>query len=146
MAKRKHYRLDSSLDITNIVICDDVRREVTGKDILIGVYNGDIVVPSFPASIRIVLWVQFEPRRAGTFHVEIRIVFPNSSHVGASFDMEIREENSPGSVAMALPIHADREGRFAVQARVNDQEWENIKNFMVKMAAPDQAAPDAIQA
>jgi hypothetical protein len=32
-----------------VIICDDIRQEVSGKEILIGVYNDIIIFPSFPA-------------------------------------------------------------------------------------------------
>jgi len=34
--------------IQNILFCDEVRTEQSGKDIAIGIYNGNIIVPKFP--------------------------------------------------------------------------------------------------
>src|SRR5665811_172176 len=35
-----------------VILCDDARREVAGKEILIGVYNDIIIVHAFPARLR----------------------------------------------------------------------------------------------
>jgi hypothetical protein len=36
----------------SVLVCDDIRIEVTGKEILIGVYSGAIVSPQFPFGLR----------------------------------------------------------------------------------------------
>ena len=33
------------------IACDDIRQESSGKFILIGVYSGDLIVPSFPYTL-----------------------------------------------------------------------------------------------
>lgn len=43
--KRKDY------EVTSLVVCDDARQEISGKWILIGVYNEAIIVKQFPARI-----------------------------------------------------------------------------------------------
>lgn len=48
--------------LTSLIVCDDIRQEVTGKQILVGVYTGTIILSSFPAAlnklcIRITGWV-----------------------------------------------------------------------------------------
>lgn len=35
----------------NVIYCDDVRQEVGGKQSLIGVYNSDMILPSFPVTL-----------------------------------------------------------------------------------------------
>jgi hypothetical protein len=46
--------------IIAVVVCDDVRHESNGKDIIIGVYGSDAIVPSYPALLRPSFWVQFQ--------------------------------------------------------------------------------------
>ena len=44
--------MDDIFEFRAFLVCDDVRREISGKEILIGVYGDGLVVPSFPATIR----------------------------------------------------------------------------------------------
>jgi hypothetical protein len=37
--------------ITSLIICDDIRREASGKEILIGVYSKDIIVKDIPTRL-----------------------------------------------------------------------------------------------
>lgn len=38
--------------VKSVLVCDDIRKEVNGKDILIGVYADSIIFPNFPARLR----------------------------------------------------------------------------------------------
>ena len=40
-----HDDVSSKVKILNCIFCDDIRTEVTGKELLIGVYTGDLSVP-----------------------------------------------------------------------------------------------------
>ena len=53
-----------------LIICDDLRVEINGKQILIGVYAGDIIFPSFPAKLNQLL-----------FRVEIRGNSEKNEHI-----------------------------------------------------------------
>lgn len=40
------------------LFCDDIRREISGKQILIGLYSGDLIVETFPAEISFATWAK----------------------------------------------------------------------------------------
>jgi hypothetical protein len=43
---------NNSYNVRFVIICDDIRQEVSGKEILIGVYNDAILCPAFPIVIQ----------------------------------------------------------------------------------------------
>ena len=47
------------------VLCDDIRQEQNSKHILIGVYNGGVIVPNFPAQLVVCWWLQVFPNEIG---------------------------------------------------------------------------------
>lgn len=54
MRKAKHKvkaveGAETKLKIRHVIVCDDVRQEISGKEILIGVYNDILIFPGFPA-------------------------------------------------------------------------------------------------
>jgi hypothetical protein len=56
------------------LMCDDVRQEVGGKAILIGVYSPDMVLQSIPAMVPTLAFYQcFESDRPGTFTIRMHI-------------------------------------------------------------------------
>ena len=64
-------------DVETIVVCDFVRHESNGKDILIGVYGSGIRVEALPTSIPLSIWIEAKPHKPGTFPVKLRILGPN---------------------------------------------------------------------
>jgi hypothetical protein len=47
-----------SFSASPVIICDDLRIENNGKPILIGVYSGEIVIPTFPVTLILNFYVQ----------------------------------------------------------------------------------------
>jgi hypothetical protein len=64
--------------IETSLICDDVRREITNKDILIGVYSYGINVPTLPASVNLCFWMLVVPKTSGKLSIEIKIELPGA--------------------------------------------------------------------
>src|SRR4051794_1678383 len=72
MARKK--KSEPSFVIRSLLICDDIRQERNGKEIIIGVYTGAIIFPKLPAKLNRVLFridVQFL-KRVKDFVFQIR--------------------------------------------------------------------------
>ena len=63
-----HPRLQQTL------LCDDVRREDNGKQILIGIYGNDVLLPGFPANITLCLWMRFTAPTEKQYSLEFSVV------------------------------------------------------------------------
>lgn len=44
-----------------MIVCEDIRDETGNKKSLMGVIGGDIYVPTFPATLRIAIYVEYVP-------------------------------------------------------------------------------------
>jgi hypothetical protein len=65
-------------EINSVILCDDIRREDNGKDMLIGVYNGVIAVEKIPAFLpSFALRFVMKLARAGNIKLEAAIVQPD---------------------------------------------------------------------
>ena len=64
------------LSVETVVVCDDVRHEDTGKTILVGVYNHNIALKSFPSPAAFQVWVQLrvEGARKGKIPIGFRLL------------------------------------------------------------------------
>jgi hypothetical protein len=62
-----------------LIICDDIRddirKEISNKDILIGVYGSEIVVPEFPATIPLAFWMEITPTKLGELSLQLHLSF-----------------------------------------------------------------------
>ncbi len=56
------------------IVCDEVRQEIGGKLIIIGMYTPDIGVPQIPFSLPILTFLVWaESDRPGDFHLQLRL-------------------------------------------------------------------------
>ncbi len=124
------------LELQNLIFCDDARKEVSGKEILIGIYSGDIVLPKLPDTMGLVLWTTMVVREPGDHKVEFRIDLPGG---GNSIEIEgfIQAAAKDGIAAMPtpkLPITLIDEGELVVSWRIDDQEWVELRRKPIKLA------------
>ncbi len=62
------------ITVKAVVVCDEVRREDNGKEILIGVYSSGVLVPQFPAPLNFTFWVQFTSTGLGQSSLMFRVM------------------------------------------------------------------------
>ena len=132
---KKEAALEPRVTPFNVVFCDDVRREVSGKDILVGAYSGDITVQSVPTTIGIAFWIQVRVKGIGTVRTRLRVTDPAGNTAGeAIFDQLIGTEVSDAAstettAAVILPqllISVVQTGTVTVYWAVGDGEYALI--------------------
>jgi hypothetical protein len=119
-------------NITSVIVCDSVRREVSGKEILIGVYSGDIVVPSFPVVIDLAFWFELDIKEVGEQFANIRIVVPGKV---APLEMRFQINTTvAGPSSLATPTAQTplvEPGELRVEFREGD-DWKIIKRKIIQ--------------
>src|ERR1700722_1974046 len=95
---------NAELQILNTLVCDDVRLENNGKEILIGVYNGTVIVDSVPTllptfSIRILL----KPTEIREYNVHGAIIGPSGLAV-AQFSGKLNTPTTKFLVTFSLKV------------------------------------------
>src|SRR2546426_965311 len=114
------------LKIKNAVVCDDIRREDNGKELLIGVYSGGIVVPQFPAPLVLAYWVQFDaPKPADNVDVEFRLLGgPETQFFSGRTGIKPLRAG-PGSMALGqAPVFLQIPSTLTLQLKQADSDWE----------------------
>jgi hypothetical protein len=96
----------------NVVFCDDVRVEASGKHTLVGVYPNGMGVPgNFPASVRVVVWLHMTGVPAGRHKVDFFLRGPEAPlpHVHNAGEVEIEAPWLPVAFFMGpfdIPVAA----------------------------------------
>ncbi len=128
------------LKLIAALVCDDTRREDNGKEILIGVYTGAVIVPELPAALPLSLWIYFQPESAGHLRLGVRVLFPERSPIlEARAEADINTVAEPLSLTLPrMPLNFKTEGLLTFEWRVGDGEWEPLAQKMV-LAASDKA-------
>lgn len=120
-------------EITAVVICDQVRREQSGKDLIIGAYGGDIFVPSFPAAITLSLWIEHNFVGVGPLALGFRVRTDRGTEVfRAEFVAHVNEEITSGGLSLGeFPVPLTDPCELLVEIRQHSGEWRFLKKKAV---------------
>ena len=120
----------SKVNILSAVICDDVRTEKNGKDLLIGVYSGAIVVhaiPSPPMSLR--CWVNLQVQGPTDVTLNFRAVDQNNDQIFfAQVNIGTQDEHGLGSIPLGPIFYSlkEPEGLLKIDFKEGRRGWQNI--------------------
>lgn len=114
-----------------VLICDDVRKENTNKDILIGVYGGHIVVAQFPITLTLALYLEYYPVQRGEQELFLKVgVLEQSTSIGR-VGLSIGED-TPLSIAITgIAIHVERPGELLIDVSNDRTIWTTIKRKQI---------------
>lgn len=99
MAKLKSYG----------VFCDDIRQEISGKYILIGLYSGDLIpsVLPLPVSLSTMIWVS--GLSAGQHPFKVTISVDSSTIHEIEGVMQVADQTQQSHVVLAgFPLHFEK--------------------------------------
>jgi hypothetical protein len=129
--------------VAAVVLCDDIRQEQNNKHILIGVYNGTIVVQEFPAQFQLSWWIQIFPTETGQFHLDIQLTKDERDillRAGVGYD--IREMDWASMVLPRISLQFHGPGKMQLQMKQkSESEWIIIQDFDVRRGTVITALP-----
>jgi hypothetical protein len=134
----------------SVIACDDVRREDTGKDILLGVYSGALVVDQFPVQLRPYWYIQTEPEGEGDIPMKLKATGPHgvryfqvsfTAKTGRKSDMP-EDWSGQGEMTPLIfgpfNMQVQTEGVIEFQCQQYDDEWVVIKRIWVVAEKQDR--------
>lgn len=124
-----------SIKFTGVLLCDDVRKEMSGKEILIGVYSGDVVVQSYPTTLFASVWAEFEVEGDAPKQIEFSIQSP-SGNPPVTAELTLIQEAGPpqpvGAVAAGrFPLRIENDGFIEIRAKADGEDFGIIKRKRV---------------
>lgn len=127
----------ADFQIVSAVICDDIRREVNQKDILIGVYGADIIVSNLPFQIGLAFWMEFTTKKTDSVDVFVKIEAPNHQK-SFEFSVNIEINEKQDSYVISIPpiqILVENPGKIRLLVKSKKELKYDIvktKNFVYK--------------
>lgn len=120
----------SNITFRNVIACDDIRQERNGKFMLIGMYAGSFLSPSFPiqVSLQFGIWAQVSESADHHCNFQISLEPGNAPPAG----IEVKFEVMPGETEVFLPLpkfplNIGAPGFLVVKETVSDQEIFRLK-------------------
>ncbi|MCC5979849.1 MAG: hypothetical protein JJU21_17455 [Salinarimonas sp.] len=125
--------------LMNAVFCEDIRREDNGKDMLLGVYGGDIVAARCPIRVGVSLWLQYvsAPVRTGETGIALRLRFEGHEKPVSQIGLPFMEEGEATLALRGMPLEINGSGTLLLERRLPGQDWEEIARKRV--TCPDPA-------
>jgi hypothetical protein len=131
----------------HVVFCDDIRREITGKEILIGVYSGNLLVNGFPAPVVLATWVPFlrVENSIGKLPIAFRMQGENNRTVGyGSMEVTLTNTSETGALSMpTLAIVLQGPGNLIFQLQQYDEPWQTVGTLKVEKR-PESATSSSV--
>lgn len=118
--------------VGSVIICNDIRKEITNKDILIGVYGGDIIISKFPAKLRIAFWIEYIPDRADKIEVNFRIGLKGKSPTDVKGVLDLPELKTAIIAVPGLELLVEEESELILELSDKEGEWRIIKTKQIK--------------
>jgi hypothetical protein len=121
------------IEILNTVVCDEVRKEVSGKFFLIGVYGDAIVVPSLPRQVTVSLWCHIVPKALGLMTIEVMMEGPDDQKATGTIQALIVAQDQPFGMhigPMILDVPKSGEVQFSLRM-LNEDQWQCVHKKMV---------------
>lgn len=109
------------MEIFHPIICDDVRKEINGKEILIGVYVGEIIVQKIPAMLNLSVWIPFLGHSIGAAPIEFKVIGPH----------EVEYSQGAGQLNV---VRTDLLGSMAIVGVVCHIQSAGTIKFMIRQA------------
>jgi hypothetical protein len=122
----------------DLIFCDDVRQEVTNKQILIGVYASDMRVSQVPILVPVALWIRIKNIVVGNHPFSIELKFERSKAVIANIDGEISlvNEGEPANIVVAgLPVNVVESDRIIAKISLDGGALKTIGSLRVQHGA-----------
>lgn len=121
------------INVHAAIVCDDVRTEITGKEILIGVYSSDISIPSTPFNIGLCIWIQWSASIAGKIPFRLRVHAPNNIILfDGGADVTFVSPNHMGTFVIGgLMFQVQAEGHLVVEIKEASHPWVRLLSLPI---------------
>lgn len=111
----------------NAILCDDIRDEAGGKNSLMGVFAGDIVVAHLPATINLAFFLQYFPDASDGPSLSSELRLLQDDREMGKFAMKADTPPAGQVVTIILPrgmLAFDKEGTLRMVVSMNGKEEE----------------------
>jgi hypothetical protein len=120
----------------HVTFCDDIRQEMNGKFILIGVYTGEMLLFASPTNLSMATFIELYGLPLGGAQIRLAVRFEDGHEtVSLGETYMALDMHRPGlPVVMAptgLPFYSDRNGKLIVSLAVNAGEARDIGELAI---------------
>jgi len=120
-------KLQGGNDIVTALICDGVRKEISGQDIIIGVYSDEINVVQLPFSFALTLYLRIRFEETEQTRVDFRVLGESGIQIVPDLQFEIAPPETGRITTVVigpLPITIQALGKITFDVKFPNTGWE----------------------
>lgn len=127
------------------ILCEMAKLDVDGKWMLIGIYTGDIAVPSLPSLHTVSIFINLDVQETGEFPLFIRFSGPGDDSGVVAGRIFVSEPQHPTIVVPDQHlIKFACEGEFKVDVSFDEENWIAAIRAQVRLRAGEDEASEAV--
>ena len=122
--------------VRGAILCDDVRTELNGKHILIGIYGPEIGVQEIPGKAKFRLAVLVDVPRSGDFDLKIRVL-DTSNRTAIEANILMKTEKSGQNILIpGIEVGLDIQKSGSVIVQYFDGAWMSVGVWTLEKIDP----------
>ncbi len=118
------------------LVCDDVRNELSGKEILIGVFADNVYVGVLPANMVVSLYLRVRFAQTDPSVIKFRVLAPGGIQVTPeapiAFSAPADLETIASLVIRGIMFQPQAEGRYEFQWQPPEQDWGTVTSLHIR--------------
>ncbi len=118
--------------IAAVLVCDDVRAEANGKQIIIGVYPAYIVVTQMPFNLPLSFWIEFTPVRVGDQTIFIKVSYTTGFTATGKVDLKVSHLQTFGLGMPPVFVTGTADGELIIEMSFDSENWEEVKRKKIQ--------------
>ncbi len=135
----------SRRNISNVIICDDVRKEDNGKIILIGVYPAGILTSSLPSQLAFMTYFEVIPVDQEPVSLTARVHFGRASAANAPLqmrlDIKFANMEATGVILPKVGFNVTKPGTYYVDISFDGHTWVNLAKKSIDLMPRNAISP-----
>jgi len=129
--------MSAGYDILDVIFCDDIRQEVNGKMMLIGVYPQNVATKSVPATFGLSIWIRLRHLAQGKHTFKAIIQDPDGDTAEATGEILVSRESIPSVIALpAVRKRVQHWGDFILKLAIDDEDPKEVARLPYEQTAP----------
>lgn len=127
-----------NIQVRYALVCDDVRREENGKEMLIGLYNGAMSIAVLPQDIPVSMWLSVRYEGSGVVTKEMRVIARKGTVLAQTeLPIPLQDNARPGSIVIkGIPLKLREPGSLIFQWRdfpaEADAQWHDLAELEIR--------------
>ena len=116
------------------ILGEEVRPELGNKHSILGIYTGDVLLPEFPANIRLSFYIVFKFIRAGEHKIELRILLDNKVITSGVTELTSNEGDPAVLVSPSGILGVDSPSELKIDASVDGGRRTTLVKKQIRLA------------